>query len=190
MRSVDPAKLLTLFGVNTSTRGLHAAILGFKERKALERLLFDDRLTFGIYHKLGMRLIGSIGLIADPLSGDNEEYALGSTRTLICVLSLGRRHNGYACEACKTLISYGFEAVGLDMITGYCRSRDFAVRRLMHRCELSPTEDKQNSFSGACFPEASSIERWAIDSETWYGLRMEEEFGEPCDGGVEQPLPL
>lgn len=85
------------------------------ETRALMDLIFlGKENVFGIVLKETNKLIGSIGLIDDPKRENDQTRMIG--------YAIGYTYwgNGYTTEAAQALLQYGFETLGLDLISAYC----------------------------------------------------------------------
>lgn len=85
-----------------------------QETRQIIQTVFSEDNVFAIVLKESRKVIGSIGLVADPKRAYDRVrmvgYALGETYW-------GR---GYMSEAAKALIDYGFGTLDLVMISAYC----------------------------------------------------------------------
>lgn len=125
--------------------GVHA---GWKQHETIEETkqiietVFSEDNVFALVLKESNKVIGSIGLIADPKRAYDRVRMIG--------YALGEAYwgRGYMSEAAKAMVDYGFETLDLLMISAYCypsneRSRavlkklDFAYEGTLSLCEKS-----------------------------------------------------
>lgn len=115
-----------------------------EETRQIIETIFSADNVFAIIDKEKGRVIGSVGLVADP----KREY----DRVRMIGYALGEVYwgRGYMTEAAKALVEYGFETLGLVMISAYCypsneRSRSvlkklgFEYEGKLSLCEQSVT---------------------------------------------------
>ena len=84
--------------------------------------------VFGIIIKDTKKLIGTIGLIADPKRENPRARMLGYA------LSKDYWGLGIMTEAAKSVISYGFKSPCTDIITCCCYSYNKRSRRVIEKC--------------------------------------------------------
>lgn len=97
--------------------GVHA---GWKPHETIEETreiietVFSDENVFAIVLKESDKVIGSIGLVADPKRAYDRVQMIG--------YALGEAYwgRGYMTEAAKALVNYGFGTLDLVMISAYC----------------------------------------------------------------------
>ncbi|MCG9134039.1 GNAT family N-acetyltransferase [Candidatus Poribacteria bacterium] len=84
----------------------------------------DEALNFAITCKADKHLIGGIGLRRDQ---ENEKAELGYW--------IGKPYwnHGYATEAAKAVVAYGFEVLKLNRIHAYCFKRNAASGRVLEK---------------------------------------------------------
>ena len=74
------------------------------------------------------RVIGSIGLIADPARPHDRALMLGYA------LGVDWWSRGYMTEVSRCVIAHGFEDLGLDLITCTCYPWNTASRHVIEKC--------------------------------------------------------
>ncbi|WP_170984548.1 GNAT family N-acetyltransferase [Rhodoligotrophos defluvii] len=85
-----------------------------------------DQAVFGIWLNIPERvLIGAIGL---------ERLTSGSEPALGYWLGAGYRGRGFATEAAKAILGYGFQVLGHDAVVASCRLTNAASRRVIEKC--------------------------------------------------------
>lgn len=93
---------------------------GWERHKTLEETreiietVFSAENVFAIALKESGKVIGSVGLVADP----KREY----DRVQMIGYALGEAYwgRGYMTEAARAVVDYGFETLDLEMISAYC----------------------------------------------------------------------
>ncbi|WP_319379482.1 GNAT family N-acetyltransferase [uncultured Methanocorpusculum sp.] len=115
-------------GPNT---GLHA---GWKPHENLEEtrqimqaIFLGQEGVFGIVLKETNVMIGSIGLIADPLRENDSVRMLG--------YALGEEFwgKGFMTEAAKAVVAFGFGTMHLDLISATCYPFNTQSRRVLEK---------------------------------------------------------
>ena len=86
--------------------------------------------VFAIVEKHSQQLMGTIGLINDPCRNHFFVRMLG--------YSLGEEYwgKGYATEAARAVINYGFDVLGLGMISAYCYDFNARSGRVLQKCGM------------------------------------------------------
>ena len=74
------------------------------------------------------RLMGSVGLTTD------SARTYGSSRSLGYALGVHYWGQGYMTEAVRAVIRFGFETMGLDVISATCYPDNPASRRVLEKC--------------------------------------------------------
>ena len=100
-----------------------------EETRTIMREIFLDRENvWGIILKDSKKLIGSIGLVEDPKRENKRARMLG--------YALGEEHwgKGLMTEAVRRVIQFGFEEIGLDLISAYCYPTNERSRRVLKKC--------------------------------------------------------
>ncbi len=115
-------------GPNT---GLHA---GWKPHETLEEtkqimqeIFLEQESVFGIVLKETGVMIGSVGLIADPLRENDSVRMLG--------YALGEAFwgKGFMTEAAGAVVTYGFEEMHLDLISATCYPANVRSGRVLEK---------------------------------------------------------
>lgn len=88
-----------------------------------------DAYEFGIFSKSDPAVyIGNIGLISVSKQHNNAELGY--------FINPDFWNMGYASEACKWIIGFGFEKLGLERIYGRCMSKNIGSKRVMEKSGL------------------------------------------------------
>ena len=97
-------------------------------RKIMKLVFLDQENVFGIELKETGQLVGSIGLIADPKRQNDKTRMLG--------YAIGENYwnKGYATEAVQALIRFGFEKLGLHLISAYCYPFNERSKHVLKKC--------------------------------------------------------
>lgn len=97
-------------------------------REIMEIVFLNKENVFGIESKETGKLIGSIGLIADPKRQNSKVFMMG--------YAIGEEYwnKGYTTEAAQALIHYGFEVLNLDMVSAYCYPSNKRSKRVLEKC--------------------------------------------------------
>lgn len=104
----------------------HASI---EETREVMKLVFlDKELVFGIELKETGRLFGSIGLVDDPRRENDKARMLG--------YAIGQEYwgMGYTTEAALALLRFGFEEMGLDLVSAYCYTFNERSKNVLRKC--------------------------------------------------------
>jgi len=96
-------------------------------RKIIRKVFLVQPYVFGMVLKSNGKLIGTLGLIADP----KREYE--KVKMLGYAMSEDYWGNGYMTEACEEVIRYGFEDLKLEMISCYCYPFNINSSNVMKR---------------------------------------------------------
>ena len=100
-----------------------------EESRAIMKAIFlRKNNAFGIVNKENNKLIGTIGLIKDPKRDNPMAMMLGYS------LSKDYWDRGIMSEASKAIIEYGFNELGLEMITCCCYSYNKRSKRVIEKC--------------------------------------------------------
>ncbi len=84
----------------------------------------------GLFDKTNPEIyVGHIGLISISTQHNNAELAYFINPDLWSL--------GYATEACKWIIDFGFETLHLERIYGRCMAKNIASRRVMEKSGLT-----------------------------------------------------
>ena len=94
-----------------------------------ERYAAGDFYDFAIVSKETDRMIGTVGFTTFDLPNRSAEVGY--------VVSPSYQGRGYATEALKRLISFGFEILGLSRISAVCMDGNAASLRVMEKCGLT-----------------------------------------------------
>lgn len=100
-------------------------------REILKTVFLNKENVFGIVIKETGKLVGTIGI--------TEDLKRSNDRVLMLGYSLGEDcwGLGYATEAAKAIIEYGFQELKLDMISVYCYSYNSRSRRVIKKLGFS-----------------------------------------------------
>ena len=100
-----------------------------EETMELMKIIFmEQEGVFGIALKEDNKIIGSIGLIQDPKRENSR------TRMLGYAISQKYWGQGIMTEAAKKMIEYGFETMGLDLISAYCYPHNQRSKGVIKKC--------------------------------------------------------
>jgi ribosomal-protein-alanine N-acetyltransferase len=90
----------------------------------------EEGFEFGIFSKSDPKTyIGNIGLIGISKQNNNAELAYFINPDLW--------NMGYATEACKWIIDFGFDKLALERIYGRCMAKNIASKRVMEKSGLT-----------------------------------------------------
>jgi len=86
--------------------------------------------------------------------------------------STNRRHwgQGYAAEAARAVLKFGFEQVGLQRIFAECHPDNLASRRVMDKLGLRP--EPHPPEEDARYPERAGYYRAALQASEWAALYL------------------
>ena len=93
----------------------------------LHLVFLDQPSVWAIERRSDGRLIGSIGLITDCA----RQY--GSARSLGYALGVGYWGRGYMTEAVRAVVRFGFDRMGLDLISATCYPDNPGSRRVLEK---------------------------------------------------------
>lgn len=97
-------------------------------RKVMKQIFLGQKDVFGIAQRSDGRIIGSIGLIADP-KRDNDRV-----RMLGYALSQAHWGKGYMTEAAQALLHHGWETLCIDLISAYCYPFNRRSAHVLEKC--------------------------------------------------------
>jgi len=100
-----------------------------EETREIMKLVFlNKENVFGLVLKENGKLFGSIGLIPDPKRQNDQTRMLG--------YAIGERYwnKGYATEAVQSLIRFGFDNLGLQLISAYCYPYNHSSKMVLKKC--------------------------------------------------------
>lgn len=94
----------------------------------MNAIFLNQESVFGIVLAEKEKLIGSLGLIADPKRENDRVMMLG--------YALGEEYwsKGIMTEAVNAVLSYGFNELALDMISAYCYPFNERSKKLLKKC--------------------------------------------------------
>ena len=97
-------------------------------REVMKIVFLDVKYVFGIELKETGQLFGSIGLISDPKRQNDNTRMMG--------YAIGENYwnQGYTTEAVQALIRFGFEELGLHLISAYCYPFNERSKRVLKKC--------------------------------------------------------
>ena len=114
-------------------------------REIMKELFLGKKGIFGIVVKETNRLVGTIGLIADPARNNDGAKMLGYALAENCW------GHGYMTEAAKAVIHYGFTILEADIITINCYTHNTRSERVIRNCDFQyegTLRECQNDFEG------------------------------------------
>ena len=94
----------------------------------LHLVFLNQPSVWAVERKADGRLMGSVGLITDSA----RQY--GSARSLGYALGVDYWGQGYMTEAVRAVIRFGFEQMGLDLISATCYPDNAGSRRVLEKC--------------------------------------------------------
>ena len=114
----------------SSSVGIHA---GWKpheninESEEIIKTILSANNIFGIVLKSSGKMIGSVGLIPDPMRENEKSQMIG--------YALGDKYwgNGYMTEAAKEVVKYGFGKLNLELISATCYSYNNRSSRVLEK---------------------------------------------------------
>lgn len=97
-------------------------------REIMKTVFLDQESVFGIVLIQSGKLIGSIGLINDPKRENERVRMLG--------YALGEDYwgKGIMTEAVTALLRYGFDEMGLDLVSAYCYPSNQRSKNVLMKC--------------------------------------------------------
>jgi putative acetyltransferase len=97
-------------------------------REVMKLVFLDIENVFGIELKETGQLFGSIGLIPDPKRQNDNTRMVG--------YAIGENYwgKGYTTEAVQALIRFGFEELGLNLISAYCYPFNERSKHVLKKC--------------------------------------------------------
>ncbi len=108
---------------------------GWKPHESMEETLevmqavfLNQESVFGIVLTESGKMIGSLGLVPDPKRQNERVRMLG--------YALGEAYwgRGMMTEAVRAILKYGFEELGLDLISAYCYPFNQRSKALLKKC--------------------------------------------------------
>lgn len=96
--------------------------------EVMEMVFLDKDYVFGITLKETGKLFGSIGLVPDPKRQNDKTRMIG--------YAIGEDYwgNGFATESVLALLRFGFDEMGLDLISAYCFPFNERSRNVLKKC--------------------------------------------------------
>lgn len=94
----------------------------------LHLVFLNQPSVWAVERRSDGRLMGSAGLITDSA----RQY--GSARSLGYALGVDYWGQGYMTEAVRAVIRFGFEQMGLDLISATCYPDNAGSRRVLEKC--------------------------------------------------------
>lgn len=130
----------------------------FVQAQEAERLAGRD-LAFVIEARDGTGLLGCIGLHRRDTGRVEIGYWLGEPHW----------GSGYATEAARAVIDYGFERLDLEVIGGECRVINDRSRRVLEKCGLHYTGSGLSAAParGGALP----VDRFELTHRNWQSLK-------------------
>ena len=123
-------------------------------REVMKLVFLDKENVFGMALKETGQLFGSIGLVADPKRQNDTTRMLG--------YAIGENYwsKGYATEAAKALIRFGFEELGLLLISAYCYPFNERSKHVLKKCGFK--------YEGILHLAEKRYDGKIIDNECYY----------------------
>ncbi len=96
--------------------------------EVMQTIFLNQESVFGIVLVESGKMIGSLGLVVDPKRQNDRVTMLG--------YALGEAYwgKGIMTEAVHALLKYGFEELGLDMVSAYCYPFNHRSKALLKKC--------------------------------------------------------
>lgn len=116
----------------------------------------ENETEFAITLRSDRTLVGSSALVVEP------EHHRGELGYVVGVAYWGR---GYATEAARALLGYGFEELGLNRVYAFCFTRNPASRRVLEK--LGMTHEGTRREHTLKWGEFLDSEAYAILREDW-----------------------
>lgn len=100
-------------------------------RRIMQEVFLNKDHVFAAVRKDDGKLMGTIGLVPDSRRAFDEAKMLG--------YAFGEPYwgQGYATEAARTLIRYGFERLRLDVVSAYCYPLNKRSRHVLEKCGMA-----------------------------------------------------
>lgn len=97
-------------------------------REIMNAIFLNKENTFGIILRETGKLFGSIGLVTDAMRDNDKTRMIG--------YSIAEKYwrKGYTSEAVQALVQYGFEKLGLDLISATCYPYNEGSRGVLKKC--------------------------------------------------------
>ncbi|MDL2281671.1 GNAT family N-acetyltransferase [Parabacteroides sp. OttesenSCG-928-G06] len=122
-------------------------------REVMKEVFLGQESVFGMVLKETGKLFGTIGLIPDPKRQNDNTRMLG--------YAIGEDYwgKGFTTEAALALLRYGFEELGLDLISAYCYPYNEGSKSVLKKCgfryegKLSQAEKRYDGkvFDNECY---------------------------------------
>ena len=97
-------------------------------RELMKSLFIGKENVFGIVYNVNNKIIGTIGLVADPRRENPKALMLGYA------LSEKYWNMGFMTEAAKAVIKYGFSNLDIDIISCNCYSDNPRSEHVIRNC--------------------------------------------------------
>ena len=126
----------------------------------MKTIFLDQDSVWGIEIKDSHKLIGSIGLIKDPKRENKQVMMLGYA------IAYEQWGKGITTEASRAVIAYGFEKLGLRLISVCCYAYNERSRRVIKKCGFKyegTMRQAEERFDGKIFDS----ELYSITKEEW-----------------------
>ncbi len=112
-----------------TTYGIPKEYSKARGKRWLKTIKFNKHIgtafEFAVFLKSENKYIGNVGLINISYTHNKADISYYIDRDYM--------NNGYATEAAKEMLKYGFEVLGYNKISGVCMSRNPASRRVMEK---------------------------------------------------------
>lgn len=97
-------------------------------REIMQQLFIGQEDIFAIVYRQEERVIGTIGLVADPKRDNDRSMMLG--------YAMSERFwgQGLMTEAARAVICYGFEQLGAELIAAYCYPQNSRSQAVLRKC--------------------------------------------------------
>ncbi len=100
-------------------------------RQIMQEVFVGKEDVWGIVWKENEKLIGTIGLIQDDKRSHEAVRMIG--------YAIGKHYwgKGIMTEAAKAVVAYGFETLGLQLITANCYPSNLRSRKVLEKCGMT-----------------------------------------------------
>jgi len=118
------------------------------------------------------RLIGSCGFVSQ--AGEKKSAEIGYW--------LGKPYwgKGYAVEAARALVRFGFEQIGLERVEAKCFIENRAGQRVIEKLGMKFEGTDRSEMIKGEYPE---LRLYSMARREWFSAPM----NQPCRGGIREP---
>jgi len=126
----------------------------------MKAIFLDKDSVWGIVLKDSQKMIGSVGLIEDPKRENNLAMMLGYA------IAYEQWGKGITSEASRVVLNYGFEKLGLSLISVCCYEYNSRSRGVITKCGFKyegTMRQAEKRYDGKIFDS----EIYSITKEEW-----------------------